>query len=164
MMTEGGGELLEQLEVQLGGGTPLGAAVHHGGRRPFGQLRDRRGQGCRHACAVGAALEDAGATVHGREEFSVARHRLRGPQKQIALRPEREVKRVEQPLLGGSLHIDQQVAAADQIEMREGGILEHVVRREQDDLPELPAHAIPARFADEEAAQALVADVRHIHL
>ena len=63
-------------------------------------------------------------------------------------------------LLQVAVEIDQNVAAGDEIDAREGRVFEQVVDREQHQVAQFLAHAVVVALAREEAAQTLLADVR----
>jgi len=66
---------------------------------------------------------------------------------------------LQQPPLGVAIQIDEQVAARDEVEPRERGVAQGVVRREQYLLAQFAPDAVAAVLLREEPAQALVADV-----
>ena len=71
------------------------------------------------------------------------------------------MERAEHALLQPPVEVDQHVAARDQVEPREGRVLEQVVVREQDRLAQLVGDAVAARFLAEKALEPLG---RHVSL
>ena len=56
-----------------------------------------------------------------------------------------EVKQRQHLLLRGRLQVDEQVAAGDEVDAREGRVLDDVVLREHDPLPQLGHHLVTGR-------------------
>jgi hypothetical protein len=80
-------------------------------------------------------------------------------QEQVPAFAQREVEQRQHPLLEVGFEIDQKVAAADQVHPREGRVLQQVLRRENDRLPQRLFDAIGIILHLEEALQALLADI-----
>ena len=81
------------------------------------------------------------------------------PSTRTALGPQRVVEDLDHLVLHVALQVDEQVAAADQVEPREGRVAEEVVRREDHPLAYLLPDPVSAVLAVEEAAQARRAHV-----
>src|SRR5262245_18845258 len=93
------------------------------------------------------------------EQIDLAIRRFRRAEEQEAARPERKVERLDQPLLDRAIQINEQVAAGDEIEVRERRIADHVVMREQHRLAQLPSDAVAASLTLEKPLETLGADV-----
>ena len=97
--------------------------------------------------------------VNGREEIREPADALRGAEFQEAGGLERVMEDRDDALLQRGAEIDQHVAAADQVELRERRVPRHVLRREDARVPNRLADLIaPVRF-DEEAAQPVGRDL-----
>src|SRR6185437_5271975 len=81
-------------------------------------------------------------------------------QQEEAARIERIMERAANLLLQVAIEIDEEIAAGDQVDARERRVLQQIMNREQHDIAQLLAHAIPVSLAREEAAQALFPDIR----
>ena len=77
-------------------------------------------------------------------------------EKQIAARVQAEVKQLEDALLRDAVQVDEQIAAGDQVEMRERRVLDHVVRGEENHLAQLALHTVGVAIPHEEPAQPIV--------
>ena len=75
--------------------------------------------------------------VEWREQVGLPGDALRQPQEQVPARLQGVVEGGQNALLQGGIEVDQQVPAGDQVEPREGRILDEIVRREQAHLPEI---------------------------
>ena len=106
-----------------------------------------------------ARLVDPVLLVDCLEQVLAAVDRLGGTEKEPPARSQGEVGDLDDALLGVAVEIDQQVAAAEEIDARERRVLEQVVHREQHGLAQLAADAIAAPLLGEEAPQPLL---RHI--
>ncbi len=124
------------------------------GRPPLTEVEDLAGR-------ARPFREDAMVAVHRHEEISETRDRLGVSEHENALRTQGVMEDRHDPLLQEGLQIDQQVAAADEIQVREGRIGRDVLAREDADvanaLGDLPA---PVGL-DEETAPSLGLDVDH---
>ena len=98
-----------------------------------------------------AALVDVRVLVDRTNRSSAPSGVSDAPRNRKAAGPQREMKRLDDPLLHRPIQIDQQVAAGDQIEMRERRIADDVVVREQHHLAQLAANPVAAGLALEEA-------------
>lgn len=85
--------------------------------------------------------------------------RLRTAEKQQPARPERKVQHLHHLLLHLAVEVDQQVAAAHEIEVGERRVAQHVVRGEQNLLAQLLAHPEMRLLALEEVSQPLPRDI-----
>jgi hypothetical protein len=77
----------------------------------------------------------------------------------VAAGPEREVEDLQHALLRLAVDVDEQVAAAHEVELREGRVAQHVVRREEHRLAQLLSDTVVPPLPDEEAAEALGREV-----
>jgi hypothetical protein len=141
---------------------------------PVGEMAERRGRRVRSADATLPSREDRqarlgrrnlaprvdGALAARSEEEPWAHHVLRGADQQIPVRAQCVVEDLIDVLLRAALEIDQKIAAADQVEVRERGIREQVVMREDDDLAHFLVHAVAAVLLAEEPLESLLAHVR----
>ena len=80
---------------------------------------------------------DAPVRVDGLELVGQLARRLARAEEQHAAGLEREVKQRQHLLLHQRLEVDQQVAAGDEVDARERRVVDHVVLREHDHLPQL---------------------------
>ena len=96
---------------------------------------------------------------HRLEQLFLSRDRFGRAEKQVAVRLKCEMKQRQHPLLHRRLEIDQEVAADDEVEPREGRVLQQVLRREGDRLADLPLDAVGVVLRVEEALEPLGADV-----
>ena len=106
-----------------------------------------------------ATDEEAALLVDRREQPAVLADVLRGPEEQVAIRQERVVEDRDQLLLQRRVHVDQEVAAGDQVEARERRVPDDVVMSEHAALAQRAADPIGAILPDEELLQALGRDV-----
>ncbi len=86
---------------------------------------------------------------------------LGGRQEEDAAGAERVVEGREEPVLQFRLEVDEEVPAGEQVEPREGGVLDDVLDREHHHLPDLLLDPVPAFHLHEVAAQPLGPDVLH---
>ena len=163
----GGREALQErllgqvAERQLRGrGVLLRAA---GGRRLDGGHRRQKApeRGAVRGVDVVAAAEELRLAVEGREEVEELADALGGAEEEHAVRVERVVKERDELLLEVRAEVDEEVAAADQIELGERRVLDQVVLREHEHVAEALVHAVGAAVGleREEAGEALGADV-----
>ena len=113
-------------------------AARHGGSGPEGVPR----------LALAAGLEQTGPN-----------RRLGVPKKEEAPRTQGEMEQRADLLLKLAVEVDQEVAARDEIEPQERRIPDHAVLLEQHELPDAVAHAVARPLVDEEAVEAIGADV-----
>src|SRR5262245_2955678 len=76
------------------------------------------------------------------------------------MRPKGVMENAANLLLKLAIKIDQKVAAGDEVEARERRVLEQTVVGEKDQVADLPPDAVMLALMDEEAPQAVLADVR----
>ena len=171
-------EAFDQLEVDFAPGAdaerlggrphgqerlPAGAAEHRQRRRRVLRQRARQRALARHLRQAPLAdderLVDAMPLVDGAKQVLAAVDRLGDAEEEAAARPQREVDDLERVPLRLAIEVDEEVAAADQVEAREGRVLQQVVRREDDHLADLGADAVAPRVADEEALEAVLGNV-----
>ena len=98
--------------------------------------------------------------VQRREQVGKAADGLRAPQEQDAAGIQAVVKERQQLLLQLRRQVDQQVAAAQDVELGEGRIHDDVLRGKDHHLADLLADPVAALVLDEEPAQALRRHVR----
>ena len=99
------------------------------------------------------AAEEAMLLVDRAEQPRMARHVLRGAEKQKAAVVQGIVEQGNQPVLQLRREVDQKIAAGDQVELGERRIAQQVVRGEQADLAQLAGDAVGAVLAHEIALQ-----------
>ncbi len=115
------------------------------GRRPGPQVERWRGPG---------PLDvDLVFLVERFEQLTETADRLRRPQVEEPTRAEGIVEDGKDLLLKGRLEVDQQIAAADQVETREGRVGDHVLPGEHHHVAQRLDHAVAAALFHEEAAQ-----------
>jgi hypothetical protein len=103
--------------------------------------------------------EDARPAVDGGEQLLVPGHVLGVAQKQEAVGQKREVEEGDDPVLQVGVEIDQQVAAGDQVELREGRVPDDVVRREDAHLAQFLGDDVGVALLVEPAREPLRRDV-----
>src|SRR5688572_8725111 len=79
---------------------------------------------------------------------------FRGAEKERSSGSQGKREDIQRPALGVWIEIDEQVAAGDKVHARKRRVLEQIVGGEEDQFPQLPAHAIAALVAKEKGAQA----------
>ena len=145
----------------------IGGQEHAVGQAPAGGDRAGRTRADRrhHQAHVGgqadvAALAvDLPVAVDGVELVRQLAGRLAGPQEQIAAGLEAEVEQGQRLLLGRGLEVDEQVAAAHQVQAGEGRVADDVVTGEHHHLAQLLADAEPVALAGEVPLVAAGADM-----
>ncbi len=175
-------EALDQLQVQLAPRADAGA-----GRRALQLRRQQEPVRQRHAARIAVAvallqierarerallarrrqtlapdpprLVDPVLLVDRLEQMFAAVDGLGGAEEEPPARAQREVGDLDGALLGIAVEIDEQVAAAEQIDARKGRVLQQVVHREQHRLAQVAAHPVAAPLLGEEAAQPFLGDV-----
>ena len=113
---------------------------------------------------VSVAGEKKIAVYHLDTEQGTLAHRavsgtFAGAEEEDPARLQPEVEQRQHFLLGAGLEVDEQVAAGDQVELGERGVLEDVVRREHHHLAQLLRHLVHIALAGEVARQPLRAHV-----
>ncbi len=108
-------------------------------------------------CRDGTALIDAPGLRYFLELDRIGISALRAPEEQIPLRVQREMKQLEYALLRLRFEVDQQIAATDQIDPRERGIGDQVLRREKNRLAQFLPDLIPIAMHMEKPRQAPLA-------
>ena len=108
--------------------------------------------------AVAAAIQ-LGLAVDRREQLRRVTDALRAAEHQAALVGEGVVQDAQGAPLRRGLQVDQQVAAGDQIDAREGRVLEQVVAREDHQVANRARHLVALLFAREEAPEAHLAEL-----
>ncbi len=147
----------EQLRADRGG--PAG-----GSERPGAAGTGQRQLQVGRQADVAPLLEDLGVLVDRLELVEQAAGALARSQKQVAAGLQREMEQREDGLLRVRLEVDQQVAAGDQIELRERRVANQVVRREDDALADVLRDVIAVRLEREVALEALRADAGQLLL
>lgn len=129
---------------------------------PWNSLLGFRGRRARQEIGRDArvlpARENPMLLVDCLEELALARDAFRLAEAQIAAWPQRIVKRLHQPILQVGLEVDQQIAAGDQIEFREGRILGDAVSGEDAHLADFPHRTALLAVLGEPALDALARD------
>ena len=120
--------------------------------------RHRRGQQLPRRDGA-SALEQFPLLVDCGEEIRGGAHRLRTAKEQVTARIERVMEERHELLLQEGVHVDEQVAAADQVDPREGRILGDVLLGEDKAISNRLDHAVALAVLDEEARQALGRDI-----
>jgi hypothetical protein len=87
--------------------------------------------------SIGAAAEDAVLLVDRREEVLELADILRRAEEEMPVRPQRVVEGGITWFCTSPAEIDQQVAAGDEVDAREGRIADDAVRREDAEIPDL---------------------------
>jgi hypothetical protein len=123
-----------------------------GRRRP--RLRAARGK----RAARRLALRESLTRIHGAEQLSVPRQRLRRAEEQEAVALQRVVEEGDELLLEMRAEVDEQVAAANEVQPGEGRVRDDVVRREQAHRPQLLAHLPVPPAPHEEPREAFGGD------
>ena len=132
----------------------LRVAVH--ARCPHVALHSLHGVGdvlVRRGLAGRVVNEDLLVGADHTEDVVIVNDGLAPPEEQVAPVLERHVEDGEEIALQNILEIDQQVPAADQVQLPEWRILEHVVLREDDHLADLVPHDVAVALAAEIARQ-----------
>ena len=152
----------EFAQGQLGTGDRFAAGARMAGRVAHGgQERKTVHHGALHALKVLLALIQLGLAVEHAKQVAKVAHAFGGAQKQDATRFQCVVEQGNQPFLQLGAKVDQQVAAAQQIEPRERRVLDHVLLRENQHVADHLVHAVGAEvwFDGKETRQSLGADV-----
>jgi hypothetical protein len=157
-----------------------GELFHHVGHRPLdrdggalGRLDHLDGEGPRRPrperavraevdhrrAQVADALEDLRLAVDRPEVIGHVGDGLAPAEEDEAGGLEREVHQRQGPLLQGGVEVDEEVAAAHQVEAGEGRVFHHVVRREDHRLAHRAGDLVAVPLAHEEARQPLGRDV-----
>ena len=105
------------------------------------------------------AAEDLPLAVDRLEKVAEPADRFRRAEEQQPARPQRVMENGQQPPLQFRVEIDQQVPADHQIELREGRILDDVLRGKDQRLPDLFADVVGVVLVGEVAFQPLLGDV-----
>lgn len=133
----------EEPQMQIDGGEPAArlhaSQIGYGcrvARFQAGKNRRPRRDDARHL----AALEQVDFLVDGREEVR-AFGRLGGAEEKVSAGLEGEVQHLHGAVLRGAVEIDEDIAAGNEVEVREGRIFDQVVSREQHDLAQLAPYA-----------------------
>ena len=131
------------------GCSAFGGGVRYGGDKRGGKLDRLRPQG-----RPEPAVEPRFA-LQRREEVGKAADGLRVPQKQEAAGIQTVVKQRQQLFLQLRGQVDEQVPAAQDVELGEGRIHDEVLRGKDHHLPDGLADLVAALYLDEKPAQAL---------
>ena len=133
--------------------------IGHGPGRP--QLAQ---QGCGLRELVRRLAEHPALQVDGREQRAVAEQHLRLPQEQNPRRGEREVEAGEDAGLGLGVEVHQGVAAHEQVDPRDRGVLHEVVAPEDHRPAQVLAEDVPAARVVEVPLEQLGRDAAHLAL
>src|SRR5262249_12793691 len=106
--------------------------------------------------ATGSAVQAYWSTLH-LEECRCVDLVLRSDEQQ-SIRFERIVEQVEYSLTHFGLQPREEISADDEVDVAEGGVLEQIVGRKQNDVPNAPVHSVKSRLAREEALEAIRGD------
>jgi hypothetical protein len=154
-------EALEEDAVRLVLGQPrAGPVLSAGGRGKGGRARRRirmRGQAQR---VFDRPLRvDLVLLVHEREEVGLRPDRLGVPEHEVAAGPQGVVEHRDEPPLQGHVHVDEHVAAEDQVQLREGRVARQVLAGEDASVADGLVDPEPPFHPREEAPQASGQDV-----
>ncbi len=129
-------------------------------RRRHGREKPARDCALRAVNILLALIQLRLAVQHGKKIAELA-DRLGGAQEEKAVRVQRVVEQGNELLLQVSAHIDQEVAAADEVEPGEGRILDHVLLGKDQHVADALVDAVGAAagLGREEARQPLRRDV-----
>ncbi len=155
--------LLEQPVVRVDRRQALGRPRLRGAEERAGQ-GDRVRLGHDQTRGHHPRLVEVHFAIDDDEEVARGVRRLRWTEQQVSARAQCEMKRLEDPLLRCPVEINHQVPAGDQIDVRERGILDDVVMREQHGFAELAPDAVAGAFAMEESFESLLGQVGHVGL
>ena len=106
-----------------------------------------------------APLKNAVLAIQRRKQLGMLGQRLGGAEKQVTARPQRVMKHRHEPLLQLLVEIDQQIAARDQIDAREGRVADYAVRRKDAEVPHVLAQRVADAVAGKKTLEPLWADV-----
>src|SRR5471032_283119 len=126
--------------------------------RPPGDIEDRGAderQRRNSARTNPLRLVNAVALVHLLEQVARTLDGLRAAEKQKSTRPQRKVKRLQHLALHGSIEVDEQVAARDQVHSRKRRIAQDVVDSEHHFLTQFLTHLVTAAWLHKKPAQPL---------
>ena len=102
----------------------------------------RHGRGATHGGRAGTHPENAVALVHRYKQVQAAVGRLRGAEKQVTSGAQREVEHLQDVALHFAVQVDQQVAAHDQVDLRERWVGQQAVFGEQYLFANFLAHPV----------------------
>src|SRR6185436_4897971 len=106
-----------------------------------------------------AALEQSPLLRYRLEKIGMPAHRFRSAEKQEPPFPECEVKQRNDPLLDREFEVNEQIAAADEIQAGKRWIADQVLRGEHHCVADFPANLIMPVQGDEETVEPLRGDV-----
>jgi hypothetical protein len=140
----------------VGLGVPLAPFPWPGGRGP-----EHAGGGARRETPASRLPGvDPVAWIEDVEELALRSDRLGGPEPEAPSGIQRIVEGLEGLVLERSLHVDEQVPAADEVDPREGRVGEDVVAREDAPVADRLRDTVPVLLLDEIAPQPLRRDLR----
>ena len=157
----GQNDLVDQLAMQFckrsrPGGAPVGSALVE--NQPFAR-KIRFQQQMPHGAAGRIGFVKPAFFVHQGKKLGCRISRLRSAEKQIPFGFERKPKGCQNARLSGLVQVNQQIAAADQIDSGKRRIAQHIVAGEQHFFAHLLGHPKTVFFKGEEMLQP---DSRHI--
>jgi hypothetical protein len=155
-------ELVERREARTLRSTLPVAAPHRrmqAGVQVRGHVADQRHVAPRGQLRIHAV--DAVFLVDRREHAAHRVGRFRGAQEQVAAGIQCDAEGFQRVGLGGAVEVDQQVAAADQVEPRERRIAQQVVQRKKHRLAHRGRHAVLVVVLHEELPHARRRHVLH---
>ena len=127
----------------------------------------RQGRGERAGKSIGSGplrglqpLENPQLVVQRREQVGERADGFRAAEKQHAAGIQAVVKQRHELLLHLGRQVDQQIAAAQEIQLGEGRIHDEALRGKDDQLADLAGHPAAVLILDEEPAHALGRDIR----
>ena len=142
----------ESASTRSGAAWPSDSGASEGGHHP---LRDDSSAGVRDAA------EHPQSAVDLLEQLRRLGDTLGGTEKQQALRAKRVVERSQDPALRDFVEIDQEIAAADQVQSRERRIARHVLTREEAEIADVLRNAVLTVLPDEETLEAFCRHLLH---
>ena len=130
-------------KLRLGGGRLRRRAASD--QREFGQDLRRSFE----------APEQPIAAIDGGEQLLVPGDVLRCAEEQQSAGPQREMEDRNHPVLEVGVEVDEEVPARQQVDPREGRVLDQIVRREDAHLPQVLDHAVGVALLHEPPAEPL---------
>ena len=158
----GGGEILQEHSPRdLREGDPLRLHRFIGSPCRAGSPDTKAGENAR---VVGGSRlrppEDLPFPVECRKKLPEGPHGLGRAEEEDPARPQAVVEHGDELALQLQIQIDHQVAAAHQVELREGGVADHVLDGENHPLPDLAPDPEARFLLDEVPLEALGADIQ----
>src|SRR5262249_58948481 len=110
----------------------------------------------------GTRVEDSPLEGDRHEAARAAEHGFRLAEEEMAAFADRVVKARENAVLEVAVEVDEHVAADEEVEMRERGVLGEVVTPEDAPLPEVAPEAVQLPLRDEVPLEQLTRHVLHV--